>query len=111
MRTSFAARLCMGAAALRRGCAVGQTNLMSVTGICWFDTCPHLLVQARTCWFDNCPRLMVQALTLQTPYYLLKKDPADISVSDIGRAPKETLEWNGALPNCSQRGQVCVHGH
>jgi len=41
----------------------------------------------------------VQALNFVTPYYLIKKDPADISIDDIERAPSQTLEWNGALPD------------
>lgn len=41
----------------------------------------------------------MQALNFMTPYYIIKKDPADISIDDIERAPSQTLEWNGALPD------------
>lgn len=38
---------------------------------------------------------MLQALNFLTDRYLVKRDPADISIDDMARAKNQTVEWNG----------------
>ena len=52
----------------------------------------------------------VQALDFATPYYLVKKDPSDISIDDIESAPNQMVQFNGAqMHGTLRRSCFCRH--